>query len=111
MINKGDIVFGTITNIASYGAFVSVDEYYGLIHISEISDAYVKDINNFIKIGDKVKLKVISVDEDKKRLQLSYKHLNKARGIKCEIPKFRLGFKTLRDHLPQFIREQTETED
>ncbi len=111
MINKGDIVFGIVTNITSFGAFVSVDQYCGLIHISEISDTYIKDISQFLNIGDKVKLKVIGIDEEKKRLQLSYKCLNKTRGTKCEVPKFRLGFKTLRDHLLQFIKEQQEKEE
>ena len=89
--------------------FVSVDQYCGLIHIRNIR--LIKDISQFLNIGDKVKLKVIGIDEEKKRLQLSYKCLNKTRGTKCEVPKFRLGFKTLRDHLLQFIKEQQEKEE
>ncbi len=111
MVKKGDIVYGVITNIIGYGAFVSVGEYNGLIHISEFSDNYVKDINDYVEIGDKVKLKVVEVDEERKRLKLSYKTLNKIRGIKGEIPKFTVGFKSLRDLMPQFIKEQFDKEE
>ena len=107
-MRKGDIVFGTITNIIGYGAFVQVDDYTGLIHISEFSDNYVRNINDFVEIGEKVKLKVVEVDEEKKRLKLSYKTLNKVRGVKGEIPKFTVGFKSLRDRMPQFIKDQKD---
>lgn len=111
MYNEGDIVYGVITNILGYGAFVEVDkEYTGLIHISEFSDNYVRSIKDFVEIGERVKLKVIEVEEDKKRLKLSYKTMNKVRGVKGEIPKFTIGFKSLRDRLPQFIKEQTDKE-
>lgn len=107
-MKKGDIVYGIITNIIGYGAFVEVDDYTGLIHISEFSDNYVRNINDFVEVGERVKLKVIDVDDDKKRLKLSYKVLNKTRGVKGEIPKFTIGFKSLRDRMPQFIKEQKE---
>ena len=111
MVKKGDIVYGVITNIIGYGAFVSVGEYNGLIHISEFSDNFVKNINDYVEIGDKVKLKVVEVDQSNRRLKLSYKMLNKIRGIKGEVPKFMIGFKSLRDKLPQFIKEQQNKEE
>ena len=52
----GDIVYGKVTNILGYGAFVLVEEYDGLIHISEFSDHFVRDIKEFVNIGDEVKL-------------------------------------------------------
>ena len=52
----GDIVYGRVTNILGYGAFVQVDEYDGLIHISEFSDHFVRDIKDFVQIGDEIKL-------------------------------------------------------
>ncbi len=111
MVKKGDIVYGVITNIIGYGAFVTVGEYNGLIHISEFSDNYVKNINDYVEVGEKVKLKVVEVDQKEKRLKLSYKVLNKIRGVKGEVPKFTHGFKSLRDMLPQFIRDQIEKEE
>lgn len=105
-VKKGDIVYGIITNIIGYGAFVQVGDYNGLIHISEFSDNYVKSISDYVSVGDKVKLKVVEVEEEQKRLKLSYKVLNKARGVKGNVPKFTVGFKSLRDMLPQFIKDQ-----
>lgn len=109
-VKTGDIVYGIVTKIVGYGAFVVVDDYNGLIHISEFSDGYVRSIHDFVKIGEKVKLRVVEVEEDYKRLKLSYKSLNKTRGIKGEVPHYQLGFKTLRDHLPQFIHDQIKGE-
>ena len=72
----------------------------------EISHGFVKNINDFVKLGDKVKLKIIEVEEDQKRYKLSYKLVNKIRGIKGDVPKYTIGFKSLRDRMPQFIKEQ-----
>lgn len=102
----GDIVYGRITNILGYGAFVQVEEYDGLIHISEFSDHFVKDINDFVHIGDEVKLKIIEIDEENKRLKLSYKQLHKSRGIKCNVPTYKIGFKSLEENLPTWIEEK-----
>ncbi len=54
----GQIIEAQITGIKPYGAFVSVDENIsGLIHISELSDGFVRDVESFVKIGETVKLK------------------------------------------------------
>lgn len=107
-MKKGEIVYGVITNIIGYGAFVDVNNYTGLIHISEFSDNYVRNISDFVEVGERVKLRIVEIDEEKKRLKLSYKSLNKIRGIKGDIPKFTIGFKSLRDRIPQFVKEQKE---
>jgi len=106
MIKKGEIVYGKITNILGYGAFVSVGEYDGLVHISEFSDNYVRDIYDYVRVGQQVKLKVLDVDDNNKKLRLSYKFLNKTRGIKGEVPKYDIGFQTLRDNIEGFIKKQ-----
>lgn len=106
MVKKGEIVYGKITNILGYGAFVSVGEYDGLIHISEFSDNFVRNINEYVSVGQQVKLKVLDVDEKEKKLRLSYKLLNKSRGVKGEIPKYNLGFSTLKEAMPKFINDQ-----
>ena len=104
---KGNIVKATVIGIESYGVFVSFDEYYkGLIHISEISNNFVKDINDFVKIGDIIYVKILDIDDELGHLKLSIKNINykkmrkpKRRMIK-ETP---LGFKTLAYHLPIWI--------
>ncbi|MFY9537290.1 MAG: S1 RNA-binding domain-containing protein [Bacilli bacterium] len=106
MIKKGEIVYGRVTNILGYGAFVKVGEYDGLIHISEFSDNYVRRIKDYVVVGQNVKLKVLDVDEKNKKLKLSYKLIHRRRGVKSEIPKFIIGFKSLEKQIPVFINEQ-----
>ena len=48
-MQNGDIVSGVVTGIKDYGAFVQVEDYCGLIHISEFSDGFVKNINEIVK--------------------------------------------------------------
>ena len=64
----GDIVSAKVTNILGYGAFVVVGEHDGLVHISEFSDNYVKNINDFVKIGQELRFKVLEVDEEDKNI-------------------------------------------
>ena len=62
-LEVGAIIEGVVTGITNFGAFVSLpDGKTGLVHISEIADAYVKDINDYVKKNDTVKVKVLSVD-------------------------------------------------
>ena len=110
MIKKGEIVYGKVTHILGYGAFVSVGEYDGLIHISEFSDNFVRDIHEFVNVGQQVKLKVLDIDEKEKKLRLSYKLLNKNRGVNGEVPKYKIGFDTLKKEMPNFISKELRKE-
>ena len=74
----GNILEGRIINITNFGAFVEVEGKTGLVHISEVADTYVKDIREHLKEDDKVKVKVISVD-DKGKISLSIKQANVVR--------------------------------
>ena len=72
-ITTGDVVQGRVAEVRDFGAFVWLDDgRKGLIHISEISDDFVKDIHNRIKPNQKVKIKVLSVKDDG-RIELSLK--------------------------------------
>lgn len=71
-LKPGNILEGTVTNITAFGAFVEVEGKTGLVHISEVADTYVKDIRAHLKENDKVKVKVISVDDNGK-INLSIK--------------------------------------
>ncbi len=63
----GSIVEGVITGITKFGAFVELPGgTTGLVHISEIADEYVKDINEFFKKADKVKVKVLNIENNGK---------------------------------------------
>ena len=82
----GDIVDGKITGIQNYGIFVNINnEYNGLIHISQVSNSFVKNINDYVKVNDVIKVKIINIDDKNKRLKLSIKDLNyKNDSIKFE---------------------------
>ena len=63
-VKKNDIIKATVTGVQKYGAFVNTEDYEGLIHISEISYGYVKNINDFMNVGDSIYAEVLNVDED-----------------------------------------------
>ena len=72
-IEVGSIVEGVVSGITNFGAFINLpDNKVGLVHISEVADVYVKDVKDFLKEQDKVKVKVLSIDE-KGKIGLSVK--------------------------------------
>ncbi|MCI8404599.1 MAG: S1 RNA-binding domain-containing protein [Clostridia bacterium] len=73
MVSVGSIVDGKVVSVMPFGAFVDIgDNQSGLVHISEISSRYVKDINECVSKGDTVKVKVIKID-DQGKISLSIK--------------------------------------
>lgn len=111
---KGKIVTGQVTGIEKYGIFVSLDEFYsGLIHISEISDGFVKDIGNYVNIGETIQAKVVETDEDTYHVKLSIKNLN-YRLIKRAEPKLQevaSGFQILEENLGDWISKKLKEID
>lgn len=74
-IDVGSIVEGKVTGITNFGAFVELSNgQTGLVHISEVADAYVKDIKDYLKESDIVKVKVINISDGK--IGLSIKQAN-----------------------------------
>lgn len=106
----GGIEKAVVTGIEPYGIFVELEEgYTGLIHISEISNGFVRNVGDFVKLGDKIYVKVISVDERSKKLKLSikefdYKNNNERRREK--IVETENGFKPLEENLNIWIEEK-----
>ncbi len=77
-IEVGSVLEGTVTGITKFGAFVELpDKKVGLVHISEVANEYVKDVHDFLKVQDKVNVKVLSVD-DKGKIGLSIKQTQPA---------------------------------
>ena len=73
IIEVGAILEGTVSSIAKFGAFVNLPERRsGLVHISEIASQYVADVNDFLKVGDPVKVKVLAITPEGK-INLSIK--------------------------------------
>jgi len=74
-IEVGSVVEGVVTGITNFGAFVELPGgKVGLIHISEVADVYVRDVKDFLKEQDTVKVKVLSIDE-RGKIGLSIKQL------------------------------------
>ncbi len=109
---KGKIIKGVVSGIESYGAFITFDEYYtGLIHISEISHGFVKNITDFVNIGDTIYTEILEVDDKTNHLKLSIKNINyKTTRIKKtkKIVETHSGFKTLAYKLPKWISNSIE---
>lgn len=112
MSQIGKIVEGTITGIQPYGAFVALDDGdTGLIHISEISDGYVKDISRFVSVNEKVTVKVVDYDNSTKQARLSLKAVHQPTNRKmkykkrqAQMPKMELGFKSIEEKLDYWIQ-------
>lgn len=74
---------GTVTNLTNFGAFVDIGVHQdGLIHVSELSDQYVKDPSEVCTVGDIVKVRVINLDIDRKRIGLSMKSGQDKKAVK-----------------------------
>lgn len=87
MAELGSIVLGTVTGVMKFGAFVDLENgESGLVHISELSHEYVEDINRVIKKNDKVKVKVIKIDDNGK-ISLSIKQAQPKPDRKSELKK------------------------
>jgi len=75
-VQEGMTLKGVVTNVTRFGAFVDIGVHQdGLVHISELSNQFVNNPEDVVSVGDKVKVKVISVDTQLKRIQLSMKAL------------------------------------
>jgi general stress protein 13 len=110
----GDIVEGKVTGIKPFGAFVAIDnEHQGLVHISEVAHGYVKDIHDYLSVGDEVKVKILTIDEDAGKISLSI------RKTQPEPPKHGAGgrkgggkndpgFNTLEQKLKDWLKESNE---
>jgi len=129
-LQVGSVVTGKITGIQPYGAFVALDENtQGLVHISEITHGYVKNINDHLKVGDQVNVKVLSIDKEAGKIGLSIRATEAAPveqedQAKPKKQKKRLitnvsfptegelteGFNTLKEKLQEWI-DQSQRED
>lgn len=102
-IEVGSIVEGVVTGIAHFGAFVQLpDGRTGLVHISEIADAYVRDIKDYLKENDRVKVKVLSVDP-KGKIGLSIKQAEPIKKVRSQGRD-----RSFEEKLARFMKESDE---
>ena len=103
----GNVVKGVVTGIQSYGIFVKLDDNYtGLIHISEITEKFVNDIEKYAEIGEEIFVEIESIDEKNKRCILSVKGLNYRIEENPIIKESVRGFTPLKQQLPNWIDEK-----
>jgi uncharacterized protein len=70
------VLEGVVTNVANFGAFVDIGVHQdGLVHISQLANKYVRDPKEVVKVGQKVKVKVLEIDIERKRIALSMKEV------------------------------------
>ena len=106
-IKEGKIVEGQITGVTKYGVLVSLeDNYVGMVHITEVSNKFVSDLEHKFTIGDIVKVKVLSVDEDKLQVKLSIKKVGSSYRKRKPISEIGSGFDPLKEKLPQWVDEK-----
>lgn len=79
----GDLVIATIETVTDYGAYAKLDEYNkrGLLHVSEISSSWIRNIRDFVREGQKMVLKVLRVDTEKGHIDLSLRRVTKREKI------------------------------
>ena len=106
-LEVGAIIEGVVTGVTNFGAFVSLPNgKTGLVHISEIADAYVKDINDYVKRNDRVRVKVLSVAPSGK-IGLSIKKASPTYRPRSA-PDSRRSRASFEDKLARFMKESDE---
>ncbi len=104
----GDIIKCEVSGIEDYGFFVKTeDNYNGLVHISEITELFVRSIYDYVSLGETINAKIIDVDNKNKKLKLSIKDIEYR--ICTSIPKdYKEGFISLKENLPKWKEEILE---
>ena len=75
-LKEGQLLTGTVRNITDFGAFVDIGvKHDGLVHLSELSDKFIKTPSDVVAIGDVVQVKVIEIDREKQKIKLSMKNI------------------------------------
>ncbi|MEK4246463.1 S1 domain-containing post-transcriptional regulator GSP13 [Psychrobacillus sp. FSL K6-2684] len=117
----GDVVTGKVTGIQPYGAFVSLDEQtQGLVHISEITYGYVKEVGEFLTVGQEVEVKILEIDEEASKISLSIRELQEKpisskrddkprKSLQARVDEHdEEGFNTLKEKLAGWIKQSIQ---
>ena len=112
LYKKGDIIKCKVSGIQEYGIFVNINEYYdGLIHISEVSYDFVRNIHDYVKIGDIIYAEVLNIDNNTQQINLSIKDIDYKNSGKKRIDIIDDGFKPLIKALPIWEKEYKENNE
>ncbi len=115
-----EVIKGKVTRIVTYGAFMDFPNgQSGLLHISEVSDRYVRDLHSVVSVGDEISVKVIAIDPANQYLRLSLKNIapdadipvkTSSRRKRIPIPEEQVDFSKLKENLPQWIETALKEE-
>jgi uncharacterized protein len=73
-LTEGTVLAGVVTNVTAFGAFVDVGVHQdGLVHVSELANRFVRDPAEVVKVGDRIRVKVVKIDGERRRIGLSLK--------------------------------------
>jgi len=104
LLKPGNIIIGEVNGFQKYGIFLRLkNDYNGMIHISEISDKFVSNLNLYARKGDKLLCKILEVNHATKKVKLSIKNLDDKNKTH---KKQNLKFKKLQVMLPKWIEEK-----
>ena len=111
----GQLIVGKVYNVKPYALFMSFDDgVTGLLHISEISDSFIRDIEKYGSVGDEIKVKILSIDKDNGFLRVSYKQVPPEEMYSSHTNQRRMPttsedeFLPLKDKLDSWIKEAYE---
>ena len=111
----GNVVKGKVVAIKPYGVFVELeDDIIGLLHISEISDFFVADINKIIKVGELIETKILDVNYIEKKAKLSLRAIKKRERYKpkCSLSDEKISakkeFEPIRIRMIDFVEDAKE---
>ena len=114
----GQLIVGKVYNVKPYALFMSFENgVTGLLHISEISDSFIRDIEKYGSVGDEIKVKILSIDKDNGFLRVSYKQVPPEEMYSSHINQRRMPttseeeFLPLKEKLDSWIKEAYEKID
>lgn len=106
----GMVLEGVVTNVVAFGAFVDIGVHQdGLVHVSQLADRYIKDANEVVKVGQKVKVSVQSVDLARNRIALSMRSDGGNQGGTASAPAQRAGHRS--EHVERSKRDNRRNSD
>jgi len=107
-IEKNSVVEGTVSGITKFGAFINLPESaVGMVHISEVADVYVTDINQHLKVGDIVKVRVLGLNP-KGKYDLSIKQVEKLKTERIKVKEGRGPYDPFEDKMTKFLKQSEE---
>lgn len=105
-LKEGEIVEGVVKTITNFGAFIDLGNgATGLVHISEVSDGFVKDVSEYLEQNQKVKVKVLAIDEASKKITLSIKKASENKKRDYQPKQQEMSFE---DRLNKFLKDSEE---